>query len=114
MSPLLCALAMEQLACASWQALRPWGITVEETNHVASLYTYDTLVYLQQPEYAVPILLNAMTEFGGPVGLHVNYRKSSLFLLGVLTVVSAALLLKVGLKGKTECKILSIRIAHGD
>lgn len=54
------------LACRLRTVLRGWGVKMGSSIHVV-LYVDDALVYLQQTEYSVPILLAALATFGGVV-----------------------------------------------
>ncbi|KAJ1131330.1 hypothetical protein NDU88_009667 [Pleurodeles waltl] len=72
-------MAVELLACHLHQTLRGWGITVNDTAHIVSLYADDAMIYLRQPDISVLILLNVMQEYWEFSGLRVNILRSALF-----------------------------------
>lgn len=47
-----------------------------------SLYAYDVVIFLSQPEQSLPFLLDIVKSFGEIAGYKINWQKSELMLLG--------------------------------
>ncbi|KAJ1204016.1 hypothetical protein NDU88_007797 [Pleurodeles waltl] len=86
---LLFAIAMESLAGLLQPVMGSWGIVLQDTNHMVTLYDDDMLIYLLQPVYFVPMQPNLLWVFGEVLGLRVKPHKSKLFPLGQMTDMPA-------------------------
>ncbi|CAJ1062856.1 LINE-1 reverse transcriptase -like protein [Xyrichtys novacula] len=78
-SPLLFALAIEPLSIALksapfYQGIRRWGL-----EYKVSLYADDLLIYISDPVFSVPKIIQLLNRFGTFSGYRLNFNKSECF-----------------------------------
>ena len=80
LSPLLFSILLEVLAMAIREEKEIKGIYIGKEEIKLSLFTYDRLLYIENPKYATRKLLELINEFGKVAGYKINTQKSAAFL----------------------------------
>ena len=72
LSPLLCSLIIELLACMFCNRAEEWGITLAHEPHIISLYADDALLYLHDRMINLPGIMELLSVYGDVSWLRVN------------------------------------------
>lgn len=76
LSPLLFAIAIEQLAETIRTHPNNNGISINQRQHRISLYADDALLFITRPEISVAAVLNVINQFSEFSGYKINFNKS--------------------------------------
>lgn len=79
LSPILFAVSLEPLAAAIRNNSEILGVEIDSNSFKLNLFADDTVVYLRDPLYSLPVLVSEFEAFGNISGFMINQSKSEVY-----------------------------------